>query len=114
MKRFKQLILLLFLASLSLMMGFKKHLTGKMTEPKWSGTVKFHQKRTGRTIVRDEWWMIASIINNFGNGLDSSIFQSTEGDRAAAPPMLRQNCRLVWMSKAATMTSPYRFRGAMV
>ena len=82
MKRFKQIIVLLFLASLSLMMGFKKHLTGKKADPKWSGAVKFHQKKTGPTIVRDEWWMIATITNNFGNGLDSSIFQSTEGDRA--------------------------------
>ena len=44
--------------------------------------MKFHQKKTGPTIVRDEWWMIATITNNFGNGLDSSFFQSTEGDRA--------------------------------
>jgi hypothetical protein len=64
------------------MVGFKKKFHQKKTEAKWSGTITFHQKKTGLKIVRDEWWMIATITNNFGNGLDSSIFQNTDGDKA--------------------------------
>jgi hypothetical protein len=48
-------------------------------EDKWSGTVTFHEKMTGSTIARHDWWMIATITNNTGNALDSAIFEITNG-----------------------------------
>src|SRR5438045_119736 len=114
MKRFKQIIPLLFLASLSLMMGFKKHLTGKKTEPKWSGTVKFHQKRTGPTIVRNEWWMIATITNNFGIGLNSPSFQSREGDGAHCATNAKEEWSLGLDEKRGDNDIFWSIPGAMV
>ena len=39
------------------------------------------REKTGPTIARYDWWMIAKITNNFGNALDSAITESTEGDK---------------------------------
>ena len=77
------LLLLLFVMIVFLSTGFKKHKPEKQSEEsKWTGSVSFHQKRTGSKIVRDDWWMIATISNNRGNGLDSSIYENTDGDKA--------------------------------
>ncbi len=62
--------------------GFKKKSSLIAAEDKWSGTVAFYEKRTGPKIIRSDWWMIGKITNNAGNGLDSSIFENTDGDKS--------------------------------
>ena len=72
----------LFLIAVFLLTGLKKSTTiKKLTDDKWSGTVTFHEKKTGSTIARHDWWMIAKITHNLGNALDSAIIENTDGDK---------------------------------
>jgi len=82
MQTVKRIIPFLFIAFLLMLIAFRKNPQRNNAESKWSGTIIFHQKKTGPKIVRDDWWMIATITNNIGNGLDSSIYEGTEGDKA--------------------------------
>lgn len=74
-------IAVLVLAAIFIFGGFKKK-AAMTDEGKWTGTVSFYEKRTGGKIVRSDWWMIGTITGNIGNGLDSSIFENTDGDKA--------------------------------
>ena len=77
-----KIIVLLFIAATLLLTGFKvSKKTKTVVEDKWSGTVTFHEKKTGSTIARYDWWMIAIIKNNFGTALDSAIIETIEGDK---------------------------------
>jgi len=77
-----KIIILLFIAATLLLTGFKvSKKTKTVVEDKWSGTVTFHEKRTGSTLARHDWWMTATITNNVGYALDSAIIENTEGDK---------------------------------
>src|ERR1700741_728640 len=71
---------LLFIVAFFILNGFKENKNAlPPAEDKWSGSVTFHEKMTGPTIIRHDWWMIATITNNTGNALDSAIFENTNG-----------------------------------
>ena len=77
-----KIVALSFITSLFLFNSLNKNKTPiKSVEDKWTGTVTFHEKKTGSTLTRSDWWMIATIKDNVGNALDSAIIESTEGDK---------------------------------
>jgi hypothetical protein len=82
MRNYK-IILRVFISAIFLLSGFKERKKVNVhPEDKWSGIVTFHEKKTGPKIIRSDWWMIATINNNVGNALDSSVFENTDGDKA--------------------------------
>ena len=79
---YRKTFLFFFLAGMFFLTGFRKNKEGKMLpEDEWSGMVTFHEKKTGSTIARHDWWMIATIKNNRGIAIDSAIIETTEGDK---------------------------------
>jgi len=77
-----KIVAILFVTTIFVFSGFKKKSSIVTAEDKWSGTVTFYEKRMGPKIIRSEWWMIGKITKNVGNGLDSSICENTDGEKA--------------------------------
>jgi hypothetical protein len=77
----KSRILLLFIAAVFLLYGFKKRIIDAVEPDEiWSGTVSFVQKQTGAMIVTSEWKMEATITSNKANAIHSFHSNLINGD----------------------------------
>jgi len=78
-----QITVLIFIVSIFGLTGFKKQSWKKRvsSEDKWSGTVNFHEKKMGPTLVRHDWWMTATLVGNSGEAMDTAYIENTDGDK---------------------------------